>query len=311
VRREGLWATTNRERLLAEVDRSIGLAEFQAHSRHAPEAFVRGREVYRDPCLGTPGSGNHFVELQVVDEVLDRHAAFEAGLRVGDVLVMIHSGSRDLGFHVGMRWMDRARAAWPPGVRHPESKLYALTGPLADEYLEAMGVAARYAWLNRVVLAEMVRKVFAEVLGADGSRLVVDVPHNVVLRENGMNIHRKGATPARMGDFVLIPGSMGDHSYIARGLGQADWLWSCSHGAGRRYRRQEMRARGNRVGRGGNEGREVHPRAPWECVTLREERRIEEAPQAYKPIGPVIEAQEDAGLISAVARLRPWVTFKA
>lgn len=301
VRPDGLWATVDRERLVAEVDRSIGLAEFRAHSRHAPAAFVQGRETFRDPCLGTPGSGNHFVELQVVDAIHDRHAAYEAGLRVGDVVVMIHSGSRDLGFHVGARWMDRARAAWPHGVKHPESKLYALTGPLAAEYLEAMGVAARYAWLNRVVLGEMVRGAFAEVLGSDGLRLVVDVPHNVVLHENGMNIHRKGATPARTGDFALVPGSMGDHSYIARGLGHADWLWSCSHGAGRRLRRQEMRARAVQ-----DQG-QTH----WECVTLREERRIEEAPQAYKPIGPVIEAQEEAGLISAVARLRPWVTFKA
>jgi tRNA-splicing ligase RtcB len=154
------------------------------------------------------------------------------------------------------RRQQQPRDAWPPGVRHPECKLYALTGPLAAEYLEAMGVAARYAWLNRVVLGEMVRNAFAEVLGSDGMRLVVDVPHNVVLHENGMNIHRKGATPAREGDFALIPGSMGDHSYIALGLGHADWLWSCSHGAGRRLRRQEMCARA------------VHDQqhTHWECI---------------------------------------------
>jgi tRNA-splicing ligase RtcB len=301
LRSHGLWASVDRERLVNEIGRSIGLAEFRAHSRHAPEAFVGSRETFRDPCLGTPGSGNHFVELQVVDEIFDRHAAYQSGLKVGDVVVMVHSGSRDLGFHVGARWMDRARDAWPRGVRHPESKLYALTGPLAAEYLQAMGVAARYAWLNRVVLAELVRGVLAEVFGTQHSRLVVDVPHNVVLSESGMNIHRKGATPARDGDLALIPGSMGDHSFIAKGLGNAQWLWSCSHGAGRRMRRQELRSR--RVGEG--------QKGEWECITLREERRIEEAPEAYKPIGPVIDAQEEAGLISAVARLRPWVTFKA
>ncbi|WKB55769.1 RtcB family protein [Eleftheria terrae] len=301
VKPEGLWAQVHRDRLVHEIDRSIGLGEFRAHSRHAPDAFVRGRETFRDPCLGTPGSGNHFVELQVVDALFDRHAAYETGLKVGDVVVMIHSGSRDLGFHVGARWMDRARDAWPRGVRHPESKLYALTGPLADEYLEAMGVAARYAWLNRVVLAELARGVLAEVCGLDHSRLVVDVPHNVVLHEGGMNIHRKGATPAREGDIALIPGSMGDHSYVVRGLGHPRWLRSCSHGAGRRLRRQEVRARASGAPR----------ETGWECITLREERRIEEAPEAYKPIGPVIESQEEAGLISPIARLRPWVTFKA
>jgi tRNA-splicing ligase RtcB len=299
---DGLWAQVDRDRLASELGRCIGLDELQAHSRHAPDAFIRGREVYRDPCLGTPGSGNHFVELQVVDDVLDRHAAYAAGLRNGEVVVMIHSGSRDMGFHVGARWMDRARDQWPRGVKHPQSKLYALQGPLAAEYLQAMGVAARYAWLNRVVIGEMVRQELRRVLGTDGSRLVVDVPHNVVLAEQGMNIHRKGATPARSGDLALIPGSMGDHSFVARGMGHADWLWSCSHGAGRRMRRQETRAM---------KPTSQPAAAPWTCVTLREERRIEEAPQAYKPIGPVIQAQEDAGLIQAIVRLRPWITFKA
>lgn len=261
---------------------------------------MSGRESFRGPSLGTPGSGNHFVELQVVDEVFDRHAAYAAGLRAGEVVVMIHSGSRDVGFHVGVRWMDRARDAWPAGVRHPESKLYALAGPLAAEYLAAMGVAARYAWLNRVVLAKMTRAAFADVLQRDESRLV-DVPHNVVLAEDGLNIHRNGATPAHAGDLALIPGSMGDHSWVATGLGNADWLRSCSHGAGRRVRRQALRGR-------------VPTRAAdtsWSCVTLRKERLLEEAPEAYKPIGPVIDAQTDAGLIRGVARLRPWVTFKA
>ncbi len=215
---------------------------------------------------------------------------------------MIHSGSRDIGFHVGGRWMDRARNEWPKGLRHPKSGLYGLSGPLAQEYLEAMGVAARYAWANRVVLAELVRKDFAELLGATASRLVVDVPHNVVLREHGMNIHRKGATPAREGDLALIPGSMGDHSYLATGLGHEDWLWSCSHGAGRRIRRQEVRAMRPAPG---------DDNANWQCVTLRDERRIEEAPHAYKPIGAVIDAQEHAGLIRCAVRLKPWVTFKA
>lgn len=301
---QGLWAECDRDRLHAELQACVGLASFGGAARHAPHAYTGERHaVFRDPSLGTPGAGNHFVELQVVDQVLDRHAAYAAGLRAGDVVVMIHSGSRDLGFHVGHAWMDRARAEWPRGVRHPESGLYGLAGPLAHEYLEAMGVAARYAWANRVVLAELVRKDFEALLGAGASKLVVDVPHNVVLTEQGLNVHRKGATPAHAGDFALIPGSMGDASYLVTGLGHADWLHSCSHGAGRRMRRQEVRALRPEAGANAGTG--------WHCVTLREERRIEEAPQAYKPIGPVIAAQEEAGLVKAAVRLRPWVTFKA
>lgn len=299
LRDEGLWAAVDRQRLVDELAACVSLADFGGQAAYAPDALVGSRETIRDPNLGTPGGGNHFVELQVVDEVFDRHAAFAAGLAVGDVVVMIHSGSRDVGFFVGQRWMDRARAAWPAGLKHPRSGLYGLSGPLAHEYLSAMGTAARYAWVNRVVLAELVRKEVAELAGGK-SRLVVDVPHNVVLPEQGMNIHRKGATPARNGELALIPGSMGDASYLARGLGNPEWLWSCSHGAGRGVRRQELR----RMAGAPSDG-------SWECVTLREERRIEEAPAAYKPIGPVLAAQEQAGLIEAVARLTPWVTFKA
>src|SRR5256885_15014436 len=120
--------------------------------------------------------------------------------------------------------------------RPPRSTLFPYTT------LFRSGVAARYAWANRVVLAELVRKDLEQIVGAADSRLVVDVPHNVVLQQGGMNIHRKGATPANEGDFALIPGSMGDASYLVTGLGAADWLWSCSHGAGRRMRRQAVRA---------------------------------------------------------------------
>ena len=197
---------------------------------------------------------------------------------------------------------DRARDAWPRGHRHPASGLYALRGGEADAFLEAMGTAARYAWLNRVVLAEWVREALEAAVGASQSRLVVDVPHNVVTREHGMNLHRKGATPAHAGQWALLPGSMGDASYLVTGLGHPGWLWSCSHGAGRAVRRQAVRR--THV--------DDNSEAPtWRCIALREERRLEEAPEAYKPIGPVIAAQEHAGLLRAAVKLRPWRTFKA
>jgi len=299
---EGLWPGVDRARLQAEVAACVGLAELGGRARYAPEALMPRREMVRDAQLGTPGSGNHFVEFQEVDAVLDRHAAYRAGLRKGEMVLMIHSGSRDVGGYVGARWMDEARRSWPVRVPHPSHGLYALQGALAAEYLLAMGTAARYAWANRVVLAELVRKELLACAGADNSVLIADVPHNVVLTEGGMNIHRKGATPAHDGQWALIPGSMGDHSYLALGLGNEAWLRSCSHGAGRSVRRQEMR-RHARVGG-------LQPDT-WECVTLRDERRIEEAPGAYKPIGPVIDAQVEKGLIAPVVRFRPMLTFKA
>jgi tRNA-splicing ligase RtcB len=301
VPKTGMWSQASPERLHAELAACIGLSEFSSNARWAPQSLVSERETIRDPSLGSIGSGNHFVEFQVVDQIYDRQAAYRLGLKEGNIAVMIHSGSRDVGFFVGQRWMDRAQMEWPQGMKHPHSGLYALTGPLATEYLEAMGVAARYAWLNRVVLGEMVRQTLRDVLHCDDSRMVVDVPHNVVLQEDGLNLHRKGATPARAQDLALIPGSMGDFSYLIEGLGNPDWLSSCSHGAGRSVRRQAMRA--------------LKPlpeqEATWRCLTLREERKIEEAPQAYKPVGPVIASQEEQGMIRSVARFKPWLTVKA
>jgi tRNA-splicing ligase RtcB len=298
IPRKGMWAKVNRDALVEDLTSCIGLHKFTSHSRYAPEALLAPREL-RDPCLGTPGSGNHFVELQEVEEVYDRQLAYQHGLRKGDLVVMLHSGSRDVGFFVGQRWMDRAKDAWPRGVKHPESGLYGLEGELAQEYLTAMGTAARYAWFNRVALGEMVKDVLEQTLGLTHSRLVADVPHNVVLKEQGLNIHRKGATPAHDGDMAIIPGSMGTASYLARGLGNPEWLHSCSHGAGRSVRRQAARRLVSQ---------EDHS---WECVTLKEERKIEEAPGAYKAIGPVITSQEEQGMIASIVRLKPWITFKA
>jgi tRNA-splicing ligase RtcB len=327
-----------------EMSVCIGLDSFRGAARHAPEYLVgadiqrgagparattaggrrirRRRDVVRDPGLGTVGSGNHFVEFATVAGLLDRRCAWEHDLRSDEVVFMIHSGSRVVGKHVGLSWMDRARADWPQGLPHPAHGLYGLQGPAAHEYLGAMGTASLYAWLNRAVLTEMVRIELAAVFSSDATALVVDVPHNVVLQERQeggvagsaqhsrdapiLNVHRKGSTPAHAGQLALIPGSMGTASYLVQGLGNPDWLSSCSHGAGRSVRRQVMRREVKAQLRS-----TTHEPCAWQCVTLREERRIEEAPEAYKPIGRVIEAQEQAGLLWPVAELRPVLTFKA
>lgn len=297
---QGMWADVDKDRLNAELAHCVGLSTFEGASRHAPEALMPSREIIRDPQYATIGSSNHYTSIERVSRLMDKRKAFELGLKLDDMVAMIHSGSREVGFYVGGRWMDKAKQAWPRGQKHPESGLYTLEGPLAREYLLAMGVAARYAWANRMGIAELLRKGIRDVMGEEKTQLIVDVPHNVILQENGLNIHRKGATPANAGQLALIPGSMGTSSYLVTGLGNPDWLWSCSHGAGRSVRRQELRRR-------------KAPQAPagWECVTLREERRIEEAPEAYKPIGPVLDAQVAAGMLTPLVEVVPVVTFKA
>jgi tRNA-splicing ligase RtcB len=293
---------------MAQLERELSSIYHQGSeagdARFAPENLLPDhRDVIRDESLATVGGGNHFVEIQVVDEILDRHEAFRLGIRAGQMAVMVHSGSRAVGQYVGREWMDRARALWPKDQKHPETGIFALHGDEARKYLRAMNTAANYAYVNRLLIGELVRLRLREIFGQVEAPLVYDVPHNIIFEENGLNVHRKGATPAHEGQLLLIPGSMGHSSFLLKGFGAARFLSSASHGAGRAVTRFDM-------------GRKRIDEATLgltgvECITLREERRIEEAPAAYKPIGPVVDTQINAGILSGVARLRPLLTFKA
>jgi tRNA-splicing ligase RtcB len=167
----------------------------------------------------------------------------------------------------------------------------------------AMACAANFAAVNRVVLAEMVKDRIRQVYGDIGSTCLYDVPHNIVTDEGDRYVHRKGATPAREGQPVLIPGSMGHSSYLMCGMGSERFLESASHGAGRALTRFEMSRKGRPDRDLGLEN--------VECITLREERLLEEAPAAYKDIDPVVEIQVKQGLVSPVVKFRPLLTFKS
>lgn len=285
-----------------EVDAIFARGSLAGDDAHAPEPLVAGDGVIRDDGLATVGRGNHFVELQVVDEVVDRRRAWQAGLRPGRVVLLIHSGSRTVGKIIGKAAAERARAAWPRGARHPSSGLFPLSWAsrpdLCRDYLTAEATAANYAFVNRQLLAELVRMRVREVWGDLDAPLVADIPHNLTFREGDRWVARKGACPAHDGQWVLIPGSMGTPSYVCVGRGADRVLRSASHGAGRAVRRQDT----GRLADPGLEG--------VDCQTLRPERLVQEAPAAYKPIGPVIEAQVAVGAIGVVARTRPLLTFK-
>lgn len=299
----GMFEHLNYEKVYQELDRLHESAFNSGHTKYAPENLMN-RDWMRDPSLGTIGSGNHFIEIQVVKEIVDRKKAYELGIKVGHVMVMIHSGSRDVGFYVGGQWMDKAKDVFPKNIKHPANKAFALEGELASEYLMAMTTAAHYATTNRALLAEIVRQRFSEVFGQEDNRLIVDVPHNIVLQEDLGNVHRKGATPAYENQMLLIPGSMGHDSYLLNGLGNEKWLKSASHGAGRSISRNKMTFKGkkdaNFLGLDG-----------IECITLKEERKIEEAPAAYKEIGEVIQSQVEEKTVEIIAVVSPLTTFKA
>ena len=270
-----------------------------------PSGLAPTTGTVRDPGLGTIGSGNHFVEVQEVVEVFDAARARAWGLRVGHAAFMIHSGSRHVGKHVGGIWRAKAREAWPRGVRYPESAIFPLsvaaTPGLVADYLAAQAAAAYYGTLNRIVLAELLVAALGEALSGVDTPLVYDLPHNLTLAHHtrDMWISRKGACPAEVDVPVVVPGSMGAASFVGVGLGSSRHLCSASHGAGRARSRGEMR-------RCRDLGLET-----VDCVTTSDDRRVEEAPAAYKDINVVVGAQVEEGVLSLVAKLRPVLTFKA
>ena len=301
----GRLAGSSMSQLASEIDRIYGMGSYDGSWKYAPSSMVPNtRDVIRDPSLATVGGGNHFVEVQVVEEVIDRAKGFEWGVREGQVVFMIHSGSRLAGVAIGNAWIERAKKEWPKGVPYPRDEIFPLHGDSALEYLVAMNSASNYASVNRLLLGELVRLRLREVFGANiEAPLLFDVPHNVVLEERGLFVHRKGATPAHLNQPVLIPGSMGHASFLMVGLGNQRYLSSASHGAGRaktRYEMKHQKKKGADLGLAG-----------VECITLKEERLVQEAPAAYKPIQPVVDVQADVGIVAPVARMRPILTFKA
>lgn len=294
---------------LAQLDAEVGRIHLggalHGNPSWAPDALTR-EGVVRDAGLGTIGGGNHFVEVQRVESVEDRARAWQWGVREGQLAFMIHTGSRDVGKHVGVAWRERTRKAWPQGAPFPESGIL----PLADEalvagYLEAEATAANYAFLNRLLLAELLRQTLRELFGDVEAPLVYDVPHNLTLPYEGGWLARKGACPAGAEQPVIIPGSMGATSFLMVGCGDARALESASHGAGRARSRFSL-SRG-----GADQSEAALGLKGVDCITLRSERRVEEAPAAYKPIRPVVDSQVKAGIVREVARLAPLLTFKA
>ncbi len=260
----------------------------QAKGEHSFGDWIRssGGQHGRDTQIGSIGGGNHFVEMQLVDQVEDGAVAHAWGVKKGRLAIMAHSGSVGLGHLVGGYFSDRARALYPAGVPHPAHGFYALPtgGPHAHEavrYLDALANAANFAFVNRLVLARVALRVLGQVLGREiGTRLIYDAPHNLIWPgRDDVYVHRKGACPAlgptETGPFawtgtpVVIPGSMGDSSWLLAGQGNDAALCSACHGAGRcahprsrdPRRRRHLRARGG-AAPGGDADRPRGPGGP-------------------------------------------------
>lgn len=296
-----LWQEIERVHFNGSLDGSL---------RWCPEDLIPETGIVRDGDLATIGGGNHFVEIQVVDSIEDKATAYQWGIKPGQLAFMIHSGSRTVGKHIGGMWRNKAWKMWQTGTSYPPSRLFSLStadnSQAVEDYLSAEATAANYGFVNRMLLAELLRLRLRKVFGKNiAAPLVYDLPHNITVAEQDDWIIRKGACPAQHGQPVVIPGSMGSSSYLLMGLGNQKWLNSASHGAGRNKSRFEL------TRQGANYSESDLGLTGVDCITLNSQRRIEEAPMAYKPIQPVIDAQVAAKMVKVVAKLKPILTFKA
>lgn len=244
-----------------------------------------------DAALGTIGVGNHFAELQTVEQVLDADEFKKLGLGKQQLVVLVHSGSRGLGESILRAHVDQH---FGNGV---EADSFA-----AEEYLRGHDFAVRWAKANR----ELIARRFVATLGAEAECLW-DGCHNSIIRQEAGWIHRKGAVAADS-DFVVIPGSRGSFSYIVKPIGDGEsYAWSLAHGAGRKWARSDARQRMRE-----RFGMHQLVQTPLGGRVICEERDLlyEEAPAAYKNIEAVIADLVAAGLGSVIATLRPLLTYK-
>jgi len=279
--------------------------------------------------LGTLGSGNHFLEVQVVDKVFDERIAKVLGLYEGQVTVMIHTGSRGLGHQVASDYlMIMERAMRKYGTIPPDRELASIpfNTPEAQNYVRAMAAAANFAWTNRQLITHWTRQSFGQVFHTDpdklGLKIVYDVAHNIAKIEEydvdgkrkRLVVHRKGATRAfppghpeipadykEVGQPVLIPGSMGTASYVLIGTPEGVKTWyTAPHGAGRWM----SRARAKRTKRYNEVVQELAAKGIY--IRASNVRTVvEEMPEAYKDVDRVAKVAHEVGIGRLVARLRP------
>lgn len=285
--------------------------------------------------LGTLGSGNHFLEIQVVEEIYEKNIASVFNLIKDYIVIMIHSGSRGLGYQVCedyLRFMGRASEKY--GIHLPDRQLCCapLNSPEGQKYHSAMAAAANYAWANRQCIMHWTEEVFGRVLHASpkdlGMELLYDVAHNigkieeheVAGRRLTLCVHRKGATRAfpaghkdipekykKVGQPVIVPGDMGRSSFILVGTekGMAETFGSACHGAGRLMSRTTaLKTTGsNEVIEGLHKKGIIIKSASYKTIA-------EEMPEAYKDVLDVVNVLHEAGVCKKIAKLKPLGVIK-
>ncbi len=318
------------------TDADLDHTEEGGRLRMADPSKVGKRAIERGlDQVGTLGSGNHFLEIDVIDEIYDEYIASAFGLEKGGVAFQIHSGSRGFGYQICDDYLEvMQEAVRKYSIELPDRQLACapVESPEGKRYLAAMACAANYAWANRQVMMALTKRAVAKVLASSeaalGLRLLYDVCHNIAKlethtvegREVTLCVHRKGATRAfpaghrdvpdayrAVGQPVLVPGDMGTCSYVCVGTGATmrETFGSTCHGAGRVM----SRAKAKKMAAGRNLEQEMSDRGVF--VMAEGKRTLaEEMPDAYKDVTEVVDVMERAGIAKRVVRLKPLGVVK-
>jgi len=287
------------------------------------------------PQLGSLGSGNHFLEIQIVDEIYNEEVASVFGLKKGMIVIMIHSGSRGCGHQVCsdyLRIMDKAYKNYKINIADRQLACAPLDSKEAQNYLKAMYAAANYAWANRQMMTHWIRETFEEVFDKSAKDMemdiVYDVAHNIAKEENhqiynrreDVIVHRKGATRAfgpgceeipekyrEVGQPVLIPGTMGTASYVLHGTDVAmeETFGSTAHGAGRVLSRSKAKK--------DYDADKITQDLATKGIKIKATSKHvieEEAPGAYKDVDSVVRISDSTGIAKLVAKVKPLSVCK-
>ena len=279
--------------------------------------------------LGTLGAGNHFIEIQEVDEIYNEMDAKTLGLKKGQIVIMIHSGSRGIGHQIASDYIEKMEGEY--SYKHlPDRELaYApIDSPLGQDYLSAMNGAANFGFTNRQLIMHKLRESFRKFFPKSDLKLVYDIAHNIAKFENHIIdgkkikvlVHRKGATRSfgpknpeiplkyrKVGSPIFIPGSMGTNSYVLVGTKKAEELTfgSTAHGAGRLL----SRSAASKLISANDLKKELEDKdVILQSGSLK--GAVDEAPQAYKDVDEIVRVSHELGIGKMVAKLRPLGVLK-
>ena len=313
-----------------EFTEENGVLDWADPNSVSTRAIERGR-----PQVGTLGSGNHFLEIDIVDTIYLPNEAETMGLFFNQIVIQIHTGSRGCGYQICDDYLKTlAKASYKYGISLPDRQLSCapIKSKEGQDYLGAMAAAANFAWANRQVIMNLVENIFLRTLSISPKdlnfQLIYDISHNIAKiekhmidgREKKVCIHRKGATRAfppghpsiplkykKIGQPVLVPGDMGRYSYICVGTSDAmeQTFGSTCHGAGRVQSRKKAKKMG--------EGRDLIGELNKMGVTIQAQGRhtiAEEMPYAYKDVADVVNVMDQSGISKKVARLKPLGVIK-